>query len=83
MEFTVEFLKGLWLKLDEYCFGKFDTKDWVDMQELATQGGYKVFEDYCQDTNNVPLLKRVELLDYEGFDDFIYELSKQLIAHNI
>lgn len=82
MNFQKEFLNRLYNKLEEYCVkNEFKIKEWLEYQELACAGGYQVFKDYCMENNKEVLLLQAELMQWDEFDDFIYELSKKLIEN--
>lgn len=78
MHLTNEFLSGLCDRLEQYCIENgFEIIYWLEQQELTTQGGYKVFEKYCEDIEYNPI--PVNELNWQEFDDFIFYISKQLI----
>jgi hypothetical protein len=80
MNFTNEFLTGLYPKLEDYCNeNKFETTHWLDCQELACQGGYEVLVKYCNENGYDYIVDVAEKLRWDDFDDFIYDLSKSLI----
>lgn len=80
MNFTNEFLTGLYVQLEQYCKdNRFDIKDWLEYQELACQGGYGVFVRYCNENGYGYIVEVAEKLNWEQFDDFIFDLSKQLV----
>lgn len=81
-EFTYDFLNKLIDKLEVYVNknynGNCDLSEWLDHQELATQGGWKVFSDLCEENDLDEFLKSEEDMNWEDFDDFVFAISKQL-----
>jgi len=85
MKYDIEFLNGLLVKLREYCTKTYgDSSDeqllnWVDQQELTTQGGYRALEEYCTSVDRKDLMKIFEDCMWYEFDDYMCELSEQLV----
>lgn len=81
-EFTYDFLNQLIDKLEAYVGKNYNgncyLSKWLDYQELATQGGWKVFSDLCKENKLDDFLELEESMGWEDFDEFVFTISKQL-----
>lgn len=78
--FTKIFLKGLLKYLIENLTTRdIEIEDWLDGQELATQGGFYLLGKYCEENSYDYYLEMFLGTSWDDFDNLIATLSQELI----
>lgn len=75
-EFIYELINELMLYLNTNDYDVLI--DWLEMQELATQGGWSVFERCYMESVGGDFLEKEKSMTWEDFDEFVFAFSKQL-----